>query len=293
VTPGGLYITEDGGGEWTLITPSVEHDEFVFSPADPAALYAGSGRLCFRQEPEQPVFKSNDNGFSWARLPITTSLRPAAVDPRDGDRAYAAACDGPYWTTDGGATWAMLPGAPFPQYSLTLMSISPADPDRLYAAGATEDGSIGVFVRAGDPVTWTQIAGGAAQPDLFGVTALAVSAQNAQRVYFLEAGGIWRSDDGGATWQTSSMGLEEVVFQPGGAPEQAGLNALAMDAAGERLFVGTRRGLYQSENGGLTWSKVTGGPWSEDEEVDEVHLTSDTSPRLYVATLAGVYDYSP
>jgi len=300
VTAGGLYLTEDGGGDWTLITGRVEHDEFVFGPAGPAALYAGTGRSCIRQEPEQPLFKSNDSGFSWARLPAGMNLRPAAVDPRDSDRAYAIGCDGPYLTTDGGATWARLPGAAFesgrkdrPGYLLSTLAVSPADPERVYAGGAAEGGNGGVFVRAGEPVTWTQIAGGEAQPDLLAVTALAVSARDARRVFFTEAHGVWRSDDGGVTWQMSNEGLGDAVYRPGGSVEQVGLNALALDAEGRRLFLGARRGLYRSEDGGVTWNKVTDGPWGPDEAVSGVHLISGDPLRLYVTTLVGVYVYVP
>jgi len=300
VTPGGLYLTDDSGTTWTLITARVEQDDFIFGPADPAALYAGTGRSCSRQEPDQPLFKSNDAGFSWARLPAGANLRPAAVDPRDSDQAYAIGCDGPYLTTDGGATWARLPGAAFerghenqPYYVLTTIALSPADPAAVYAGGATEGGQGGVFVRAGSPVTWTQIASGTAQPDLLWITALEVAARDARRVFFTEAHGVWRSDDGGATWQMADAGLAGVVYRSGGSLEQAGLNGLALDAEGGQLFLGTRRGLYHSQDGGVTWAKITGGPWGDDETVIEVHLTSATPARLYVTTLTGVYTDAP
>jgi photosystem II stability/assembly factor-like uncharacterized protein len=65
----------------------------------------------------------------------------------------------------------------------------------------------------------------------------------------LNPGGIYRSDDGGATWNSSSAGLVHV-----------NIKSLGIDpVAPGKIYAGTAHGVARSGNGGATWETIIGG----------------------------------
>ena len=61
----------------------------------------------------------------------------------------------------------------------------------------------------------------------------------------LNPGGVFRSDNGAANWAGSSTGLDSIVA-----------TALAFDpSAPARMYAGTSRGIFWSEDGGDHWSR--------------------------------------
>ncbi len=80
-------------------------------------------------------------------------------------------------------------------------------------------------------------------------------------------GGVYRSIDGGISWQRSSEGLDEPI-----------VTAMAGDG-GDLVVAGTVAGLFRSVDSGLTWS-FQKNAWIEDLEVDPV----GAGGRCYAAT---------
>ncbi len=74
--------------------------------------------------------------------------------------------------------------------------------------------------------------------------AIVIDPQQPKRVYAASQSGMFRSDDGGATWSTASQGLGET-----------GLVSLAIDPwQPSRLFSLARSGaVYLSEDGADSW----------------------------------------
>ena len=66
--------------------------------------------------------------------------------------------------------------------------------------------------------------------------------------------GLWRSPDGGATWQnmglTTTARIARVVVDPGDS------NHVLVAAMGEQFSTSPDRGLYQTTDGGATWNRV-------------------------------------
>ena len=92
--------------------------------------------------------------------------------------------------------------------------------------------------------------------------------------------GIYRSEDGGATWK--NMGLREshhiskIIIHPENS------NVLWVAVQGPLWYKGGERGLYKTTDGGQTWKKTLG----DDEWVGVTDLVVDprTPDRLYAAT---------
>jgi hypothetical protein len=82
-----------------------------------------------------------------------------------------------------------------------------------------------------------------------------------QRMYVaISAGGVYRSDDGGATWQAKNQGIR-VAYQPDKYPEfgQCVHKMVLHPARPERIFLQHHWGLYRSDDRGDTWKSISNG----------------------------------
>ena len=273
------------GADWSLVTSAPLRPDFVISPADPDILWSGVGRACLADGPDEQMYKSSDGGRTWVELPGGLNLKPFVAHPSDPYRIYAAGCDGPYLSVDGGATWQHQPSSLWQVYNIS--DIAPVDPDWtvVYAAGVSE-GGVGIVARSTDGgASWSQVT--PADPGIWWITDVWVDPTNSSRVYFIEPNGVWRSTDAGNTWVRFITGLDDVLYQPGS--ESYGLRQIVsrVDDA-SRLYLGTVRGLYEGFHFGETWSKISGYTWDE-QPVDGLVVRDTASGGLFLNSLDGAY----
>jgi photosystem II stability/assembly factor-like uncharacterized protein len=302
LTASGLYITRDGGLTWTLVTPDPLFDEFAFSSAEPATLYAGAGADCFRGGPDQPLYKSINGGATWNELPAGINLHPVAVHPNDSEQVWAVGCSGPAYSADGGETWSVKSNDLFLIYNVSELVPAPSDWSVVFAAGVSEGGSGAIAVSTDVGENWTSLLTETPQRPFWWVSDLLVLSAETQRLFAVDPHGLWRSLDAGANWEFFSAGLEPVVYQDGADFSAIGLNALAIDGATTpwTLYMGTARGVYQSRDMGERWEKIQGVSW-EDTPIRDVHLFPALSQRegiqglsaLFVTTEDGVHLFEP
>jgi serine/threonine protein kinase/photosystem II stability/assembly factor-like uncharacterized protein len=82
-----------------------------------------------------------------------------------------------------------------------------------------------------------------------------------ERLYVaISAGGVYRTDDGGKTWQARNRGIR-VAFMPEKNPEfgQCVHKIALHPARPERLFLQNHWGLYRSDDGAETWRDIATG----------------------------------
>lgn len=243
---GGVWRTTDGGNYWRPMTDgqltSASVGAIAVAPNDPQVVWVGTGESQVRNNvvPGDGVYRSTDGGGRWQHLGLeeTRHIARVRVHPRDPDTAWVAALGdifgpnpdrGVYRTTDGGATWQRTLHVS-DRAGAADLDLDPTNPRIVWA-------STWEAVRR----PWEMVSGG-------------------------DGSGLWRSLDGGQTW-------EEMSKRPGFPDGPLGRIGVAASAArAGRVFAlveatGEHGGLYRSDNGGASWEQVSthrgiqGRPW--------------------------------
>jgi photosystem II stability/assembly factor-like uncharacterized protein len=229
---GGVWKTTNAGATWNNLTDSVSTiagvGAIAIAPSDPNVIYVGTGERDLREDLTHGngVWRSTDAGMTWKQLGLLDSRQIGAirVDPRDPDRVYVAAMGhafkpsserGIYRSTDGGSTWKRLLFLDDSTGAIDL-AMDPSNPRILYAAmwkfqrfpwGMNQGGGkTGLFKSTDGGDSWTSITTNPGLPGgPLGRIGIAVSPARPNRLWAsVEArdssGGIFRSDDAGATW---------------------------------------------------------------------------------------------
>ena len=143
---------------------------------------------------------------------------------------------------------------------ITDVAISPDNDDILYVGTATG----GIFKTTDRGDNWTPIFDAVVKPSIGNI---AIAPSNSQRIYVgtgeangsategaYFGDGIYRSDDGGDTW--NNMGLEEsnhigrIIIDPTDS------DRVFVAATGKLYGYNEERGIYRSTNGGNDWERV-------------------------------------
>ena len=187
------------------------------------------------------------------------------------DVYYFGSCGGGVWkTTDGGRTWMPVSDGYFGG-SIGAVAVAPSDPAIVYAGTGEETirGNVshgdGMWKSTDAGKTWTHIG----LDDSRHISRIRVSPTDPDLVYAAAMGhawgpneqrGVYRSKDGGKTW-------ERILF----VNENSGAVDLAMDPTNPRILYASlwrfRRGAYFFESGGegsSLWKSTDGGDtWKE------------------------------
>lgn len=228
---GGVWKTTDDGATWRNVSdgwfasPSI--GAIRVAPGNPDVVWVGTGSDGLRSNviAGRGVYRSTDAGRTWRFLGLREAGQIGALEvhPDNPDVAIVAAVGsafgksrerGIYRTTDGGATWTNVLFVSDSTGGADV-EFKPGDPTTLYAAmwrverkpwtiisGAMDEG--GVWKSTDGGTSWRRLGGGL-PTGLIGKIDLAVSPAAPERLYALvEApaprGGLYRSDDAGATW---------------------------------------------------------------------------------------------
>ena len=231
---GGVWKTTDGGAYWENISDGFFATSAVgalaVSPSDPNVLYAGMGETAIRGNVSHGdgVYKSTDGGQTWTNMGLadTHAIARVRIHPTNPDLVYVAALGhvwgpnaarGVYRSNDGGKNWEQILFRSEQAGAIDL-SLDPRNPRILYATiweaqrypyklNSGGPGS-GIFKSTDGGDNWTEITRNPGLPaGMLGKIGIAASAAQSGRVYAIveaEDGALFRSDDGGATWQRLS-----------------------------------------------------------------------------------------
>lgn len=240
---GGVWKTTDGGVTWAPIfddQPSHSAGALAVSMSDPAIVWVGTGEPHIRSNVTvgDGVYKSTDGGKTWTNMGLreTGRISRIVIHPRNPDVVYVASLGhthapqrerGIFRTRDGGRTWEHVL---FVNDSVGASSLvmAPDNPRLLFAGmwqirtntwGRESGGpGSGIFMSRDGGDTWTRLQGNGLPRLPVGKIDICMTPADSRRVYALietgdgvpwhgqptESGELWRSDDGGETWQLMS-----------------------------------------------------------------------------------------
>lgn len=208
------------------------------------------------------VLLSEDSGDSWRQVRVPTTATLTAVFFSDREHGWAVGHDAVILRTiDGGASWERVHFAP--EEERPLLDLWFGDARAGYAVGAystflaSADGGASWDERSFAPEPWpmAEAAAGAGtageneagyDPGLdIDVHLNDIAGAGGGRLYIAaEAGRVFRSDDGGASWWSMPSPYEGSFF---------GVLPLP---GGSLLVFGLRGHLYRSDDGGASWRRI-------------------------------------
>jgi photosystem II stability/assembly factor-like uncharacterized protein len=275
---GGVWKTVDGGTTWKPVTDGKIHSSSVgaiaVAPSNPDIVYVGMGESELRGNVMQGdgVYKTTDGGKTWTHIGLdaTQAIARIRVDANDPNLVYVAALGHPYApgadrgvyrSTDGGTTWTQIlyendhSGA-------EDISIDPRNNKIIFATTwdvqrtpwSLSSGGPGshLYKSTDGGDTWKDITRNQGLPDgIDGKIGVAVSADS-NRIYSMvenENGGIFRSEDGGATWAKISddRNVRQRAFY---------YTRLTADPKDKDVIYITNVRFYRSSDGGKTFKPI-------------------------------------
>ncbi|HKW65377.1 MAG TPA: hypothetical protein VJN89_22690 [Candidatus Acidoferrum sp.] len=286
---GGVWKTADGGVTWKPIfdgesAPSI--GALAVAPSNPNVIYAGTGVNTVYGDVTygNGVFKSTNGGETWQHLGLedTRHIARILVDPRNPDIVLVAALGhsygpneerGVFRSADGGKNWKKVlfkdnttgavdlcfePGNPKIVYA-TLWHVvwKPDVKDQPFDPGS------GLYKSKDGGITWTQITGNGLPTVNWGRAGVAVApGMHGQRVYLLieakekKDGGLFRSDDGGATWKKATEDKRITGYWY--------MSEIFVEPKNPDVVYVPEQNFYRSTDGGKSFTAIKGAPGGDD-----------------------------
>ncbi|HEX8476013.1 MAG TPA: hypothetical protein VF666_18585 [Pyrinomonadaceae bacterium] len=260
----GVYKSLDAGKTWQHVgLEDTRHIARVrVHPRNADVVYVAALGHTFGANEQRGVFRSKNGGKTWERV-LYRSDRAGAIDltfdPTNANILYAGfwevsrkpwtlesggAGSGIFKSIDGGDTWTELTrnaGLPKGVVGKVGITVSPVNPERIWAIVEAEDG--GVFRSDNGGRTWTKVnEERRLRQRAWYYTRIYADTQNAETVYVLNTG-FYKSNDGGRTYTNISV--------PHG--DNHDLWIAPNDAS--RMINSNDGGANVSVNGGRTWTE--------------------------------------
>ena len=304
---GGVWRTTNSGRTWVPIFDSVKVGSIgavAVAPSDPNVLYVGSGEADMRSDISvgNGMYKSSDGGKSWTAIGLTDSqaIGRVLVDPKDPNRVFVAALGHPYGanaergvfrSSDGGRTWQKVLYKDENTGAIDL-AFDPRDSRTIYAAmwrtrrppwnvyPPSNGPNSGLFKSTDGGDHWQPLTSGL-PTERVGRIGIAVAASNPNRVYVLvdaKNGGVYRSDDAGATFALASGDAR--IWGRGWY-----FGGIEADPKNPDVVYVMNTSTYRSSDGGKTFVAIKGAPGGDDYH--QMWINPDDPNRMILATDQG------
>ena len=264
VNNGGVWKTTDAGRTWKPIfdeAPTGSVGDVAICESQPDVIYVGSGEGLQRPDLStgDGIYKSTDGGKSWRNVGLRTAqqIGGLVVDPKDPNRVFVAALGHPYGANDergiyrsldGGATWQRV---------------------------LFKDENTGAVQVEFDPNN-SQI--------LYADLWQARQGPWENGAWQGAGSGLYKSVDGGTTWQQLTKGLPTIA-------QGLGRIGFGISRSNSKIIYATVdanpefAGIYRSDDAGENWTRLSGDGrlWGRGSDFAEVRPHPKNPDIVFVA----------
>src|SRR6266702_576496 len=297
---GGVWKSVNGGTTFKPVfdkQPVQSIGAITIDPKNPKVIWVGTGEAWTRNSVSigDGIYKSVDGGDNWVNVGLPESERIAKilVDPTESNTVYACVPGrlwsdsdqrGLYKTTDGGKAWVKVLKGANASTGCSMASLDPQNPKTIYAgmwdfrrqgwtfrsggnAPDAPSGS-GLLKSTDGGASWTDLDANAAKglpAKPWGRVAVTVAPSKPNVVYaVIEAAvpknGLYRSDDGGKTWEARDRS-QLMIWRP------FYFANLIVDPKNENRLYKPDLSLIVSTDGGASFSNIGGGAHGDFHDV--------------------------
>jgi photosystem II stability/assembly factor-like uncharacterized protein len=288
-TNGGVWKTTDYGHTWFPIfddQPTGSIGAIALAPSNPDIIYVGSGEGLQRPDLSvgDGIYKSTDAGETWTHLGLRDGqqIPQIVVDPDDADRLFVAVLGHPYGPNEERGIFRSIDGARSFEKVLYVnettggvdVAFDPSDAQTVYAVlweameGPWENANFrgpasGIHKSTDGGDTWEPINDGIPSFEQDGLSRIGITVAPSlpsrlfATVESRRNGGLYRSDDAGASWY--QINNNSLVTQRGSDFAEVKVHPHDPDI----VFTGSIV-VWKSTNGGRTFTTPRGAPGGDD-----------------------------
>ncbi len=295
---GGVWKSVNGGTTYKPVfqkEPVQSIGAIAIDPSNPKTIWVGTGESWMRNSVSigDGIYKSTDAGENWTNMGLKDSehIAKILIDPTDGNTVYACVPGklwsdseerGLYKTGDGGKTWSKILKGTNLSTGCSMISMDPRDPKTIYEGlwdfrrkgwtfrsggdSPTSPSGSAFFKTTDGGATWRELDDKTAKGlprKPWGRVAVTVAPSKPEVVYALiesTRSALFRSDDGGKTWQERDRS-QSMVWRP------FYFANLIVDPKDENKIYKPDFSLVVSTDGGKSFSNISGGAHGDFHDI--------------------------
>lgn len=226
VTSGGVYLSTDGGVNWTKVLAGSARD-VILDPSNSRNVYAGLSRIDPDVDPPFGLYHSTDGGSTWANV-------------------FTAQYD-------------------FSRRRDIKVAMSPADPRRIYVyyAGYITNAEAHLKASSDGGATWSDHYLWTVDLGQLGYNTYLFADPRDALTLYLGSRDIYKSTDGGDTWTNMTLNFYDsgqgYSYAPGGSKTHTDQHALAFSPNANELYAGNDGGVSKTTDNGATFQSLNAG----------------------------------